>query len=96
MVHARGCTGPLTEVLKQGQFQPMPIETQVVVLYAATKGYLDALSVSNIAAFEQALLRDMDPALLAQIRDTRVISDDTNQALKHFFDGFTEKFVATL
>lgn len=86
----------LTEVLKQGQFQPMPIETQVVVLYAATKGYLDALSVSNIAAFEQALLRDMDPALLAQIRDTRVISDDTNQALKHFFDGFTEKFVATL
>ena len=38
----------LTEILKQGQFQPMPIENQIVVLYAATKGYLDQMSVSSI------------------------------------------------
>ena len=39
----------LTEILKQGQFQPMPIEQQIVVLYAATKGYLDKMSVSSIS-----------------------------------------------
>ena len=38
----------LTEMLKQGQFQPMPIEHQVVVVYAATKGYLDKMNVSSI------------------------------------------------
>eukprot|EP00951_Prasinocladus_malaysianus_P049646 scaffold672030_cov703-Prasinocladus_malaysianus.AAC.1 len=42
----------LTEVLKQGLFQPMPIEQQVVILYAATKGYLDKLSISEIGPFQ--------------------------------------------
>jgi F-type H+-transporting ATPase subunit alpha len=51
----------LTEMLKQGQFQPMPIERQVVVVYAATKGYLDKLHVSDILSFEQALLKEIDP-----------------------------------
>jgi F-type H+-transporting ATPase subunit alpha len=54
----------LTEMLKQGQFQPMPIERQVVVVYAATKGYLDKLNVSDILSFEQALLKEIDPEVL--------------------------------
>jgi F0F1-type ATP synthase alpha subunit len=86
----------LTEVLKQGQYQPMPIETQVVVLYAATKGYLDRLAVASISQFEQALLRDIDPALLTTIREQGVLSDDLNAKLKTFFEAFTAKFTASL
>jgi proton translocating ATP synthase F1 alpha subunit len=86
----------LTEVLKQGQFQPMPIETQIVVLYAATKGYLDRLSVANISQFEQNLLREIDPAILTAIREQKAISPELDSKLKSFFDGFTDRFLATV
>ena len=86
----------LTEVLKQGQFEPMPIENQIVVLYAATKGYLDKMNISDIALFEQSILREVDSDLLSTIREKKVLSDELNTRLKTFFDGFTEKFLATL
>ena len=86
----------LTEVLKQGQFDPMPIETQIVVLYAATKGYLDRLSVANISQFEENLLREMDPAILTTIREQKAISPELDSKLKSFFDGFTARFLATV
>lgn len=74
----------LTEVLKQGQFQPMPIENQVVILYAATKGYLDKLNVSEIKEFQVDLLRDVDPSILEIIRTEKVISDATDKKLAEF------------
>ena len=86
----------LTEVLKQGQFQPMPIENQIVVLYAATRGYLDKMSISAIPRFEQAILREISPEMLNSIREKRTLSDDLNAQLKSFFDGFTDKFLATV
>nr|YP_010248064.1 ATP synthase F1 subunit alpha [Micractinium variabile]AGZ19389.1 ATP synthase F1 subunit alpha [Chlorella sp. ArM0029B]QTK15915.1 ATP synthase F1 subunit alpha [Micractinium variabile] len=86
----------LTEVLKQGQFQPMPIENQIVVLYAATRGYLDKMTVSDIPRFEQSVLREISPNVLTSIREKRVLSDELNNELKTFFDGFTEKFLATV
>ena len=58
----------LTEVLKQGQFVPMPIEQQVVVIYAATKGFLDKVAVTDIGAFEEGLLKEVSPALLRSRR----------------------------
>ena len=85
----------LTEVLKQGQFQPMPIEKQVVVLYAATKGYLDKMNISSISQFEQTVLREIDPAILSTIREQRALSDELNTKLKAFFDNFTDRFLAT-
>ena len=85
----------LTEVLKQGQFQPMPIENQIVVLYAATRGYLDKMNISDIPRFEQSILREISPNLLDSIREKRVLSDELNSQLKTFFDGFTDKFLAT-
>nr|YP_009138086.1 ATP synthase F1 subunit alpha [Lobosphaera incisa]AKF78644.1 ATP synthase F1 subunit alpha [Lobosphaera incisa] len=85
----------LTEMLKQPQFQPMEIERQVVVVYAATKGYLDKISVSSIGSFEKALLKEIDPEILARIREEKQLSDQLNQKLKDFFDRFTEKFLAT-
>nr|QGT76945.1 ATP synthase F1 subunit alpha [Micractinium pusillum] len=86
----------LTEVLKQGQFQPMQIENQIVVLYAATRGYLDKMKVSDIPRFEQALLREISPEFLTTIREKRALSDELNTQLKTFFDGFTDKFLATV
>jgi proton translocating ATP synthase F1 alpha subunit len=86
----------LTEVLKQGQFEPLPIEQQVVVLYAATKGYLDKMNVAAISQYEQALLREIDGEILTTIKEKKIISDELNQKMKSFFDTFTTKFVSTL
>ena len=83
----------LTEMLKQGQYQPLEIERQVVVVYAATKGYLDKMSVSNILPFEAALFKEIDPEILSQISKEKAISDSLNQKLKTFFDSFTSKFL---
>ena len=85
----------LTEMLKQGQYQPLEIERQVVVVYAATKGYLDKMSVSNILAFESELLKQIDPQILSQISQEKSISDALNEKLKAFFDSFTTKFLRT-
>lgn len=86
----------LTEVLKQDQYSPMPIEKQVVVLYAATRGYLDRLNISDIGKFEQALLKEIDPSILSTIKEKQVLSDELLATLKTFFDGFTDRFLATL
>ena len=82
----------LTEMLKQPQFQPMTIESQVVTVYAATKGYLDLLNVSEILPFQQSLLKEIDKTFLQEIREKKTISDDLNKKLKNFFDTFIKKF----
>ena len=84
----------LTEVLKQGQFVPMPIEQQVVVIYAATKGYLDKVAIADIGAFEAGLLKEVSPALLETIRTEKVISDSTDAKLKELCEGYTNGFIA--
>jgi proton translocating ATP synthase F1 alpha subunit len=85
----------LTEMLKQGQYQPMTIERQVVIVYAATKGYLDKLNVSDIQQFEEQLLKEIDSEILNEIREKRSISDQLNTQMKQFFDRFTGKFLST-
>lgn len=84
----------LTEMLKQEQYQPMTIERQVVVVYAATKGYLDKLNVSDIQQFEQQLLKEIDSSILNEIREKRSISEQLNTQIKQFFDRFTGKFLS--
>jgi F-type H+-transporting ATPase subunit alpha len=75
----------LTETLKQGQYQPMPVEEQVVVLWTATNGYLDDIPVDRVREFEAGLLeyfRSAKSDLLATIASEREISDATAEALK--------------
>ena len=86
----------LTEMLKQAQFSPMDIERQVVIVYAATKGYLDKMNVSDIVAFEKALLKEIDPEILTSIKEQKSISESLNEKLKTFFDKFTDKFLASV
>jgi len=82
----------LTEVLKQGQFSPLSIEQQVVVIFAATKGYLDKIKISEIADFESKLLREVDPSILKTIFEEKVISDDLEKKLTVFMEKFTANF----
>ena len=64
----------LTEVLKQRQFNPMPIEQQVVVVYAATKGYLDKVATPDITKAEEAILKHVDPAIYKVLKAQSKIS----------------------
>jgi proton translocating ATP synthase F1 alpha subunit len=82
----------LTEVLKQGQYMPMPIEVQIAVVYAATKGYLDKISIAEIGAFESMYLKAIDSSILETIRTEKVISPATDEKLTKFLDEFTANF----
>ena len=82
----------LTEVLKQGQYAPMPIEVQIAVVFAATRGYLDNISVSEIEAFEKMYLKAIDPSLLEVIRTEKAISKATEERFTSFLDEFTTNF----
>lgn len=71
----------LTEVLKQPQFRPMPIEQQTVVIYAATKGFLDKVPTSQIVAAEAAILKHVNPLLYKVIKAKGKITPEINAHL---------------
>ena len=90
---ARGAR--LTELLKQPQFSPVPIEEQVVVIFAGTRGYLDRVDVANVGRFETGMLAEMrarHPEILEAIRNEREISAETEKALTEFLDAFARTF----
>eukprot|EP00195_Chlamydomonas_chlamydogama_P015240 CAMPEP_0202891444 /NCGR_PEP_ID=MMETSP1392-20130828/1487_1 /ASSEMBLY_ACC=CAM_ASM_000868 /TAXON_ID=225041 /ORGANISM="Chlamydomonas chlamydogama, Strain SAG 11-48b" /LENGTH=576 /DNA_ID=CAMNT_0049575191 /DNA_START=182 /DNA_END=1912 /DNA_ORIENTATION=- len=72
----------LTEILKQPQFKPMPIEQQVVVVYAATKGFLDKVSTSDITAAETAILKHVNPAVYKVLKAKGKITPELNAHLQ--------------
>jgi F-type H+-transporting ATPase subunit alpha len=90
---ARGAR--LTELLKQPQYVPMPVEEQVVAIFAGVRGYLDEIEISNIGRFEQQLLdhvRAEHAAVLTAIRDEGAISDDTEATLSSIVEAFAKSF----
>ncbi len=85
----------LTELLKQPQFQPMPVELQVVSIYAGTRGHLDDLDVAAIASFESGLhgyLQAEKPEILSAIRETGKIEKVTEESLVAAIREFKERF----
>src|SRR5277367_2234150 len=85
----------LTELLKQPQFSPVPVEEQVVVIFAGTRGYLDGIAINDINRFEASMLgelRSSKPELLAAIRSEGAISDGSDKALAEFLENFTKTF----
>jgi F-type H+-transporting ATPase subunit alpha len=90
---ARGAR--LTELLKQPQFKPVPVEEQVVAIFAGVRGYLDKIEIGKIGSFESRLLSELkarEPAIIAAIRDDREIKKDTEAKLVAFLDGFAKSF----
>ena len=74
----------IREVLKQPQYQPMPVEYQVIIIYAATRKHLLDIPVADVLAFEKDLFKYIDskyPEIPAAIRDTKVLSEDTEALL---------------
>ena len=87
----------LTELLKQPQFKPMPVEQQAVVLYAGVRGYLDTIDIGKIGAFERSMLSEMqsrEPSIMDTIRKDLDIKPDTEAKLKDFLAGFVKSFSA--
>jgi F-type H+-transporting ATPase subunit alpha len=85
----------LTELLKQGQYAPMPVEDQVVSIYAGVNGYLDELPVRDVQRFEAEFLNELKANaadILTAIRETGVVSDETEGKLKAALDDFVKKF----
>jgi F-type H+/Na+-transporting ATPase subunit alpha len=87
----------LVEVLKQAQFQPLPVEKQVLIIYAATNGYLDDLPVESCRKFEDELYRFVENAhagLLQQIREKKAIDDNTKAVLVSALKEFKQRFTS--
>ncbi len=85
----------LTELLKQPQFSPMPVEEQVVSIFAGVNGFIDGIPTEAVTRFESALLSHMrnDHAeILSTIRETRTLDDDTANALKAVVGDFVKTF----
>ncbi len=90
---ARGAR--LTELLKQPQYMPLPVEEQVAVIFAGVKGYTDKIATGDITRFERQYLdtiRDKGKDILATIKSEKAISDETDGKLKAFLDDFVKTF----
>ena len=89
----------LVEILKQDQFVPMDVEKQVVIIYAATKGYLDDLDVEYIGKYESDLLGEMETLhkeLLNEIAEKKDLNDETSKNLDDIISKFSERYKSTL
>ena len=87
----------LIELLKQKQASPMPVEEQVVVIWAGTTGQLDDIAVTDIKAFEEQFLerlRFKEAGLLAAIRESKKFDEDTQAGVQEAINAFKQEFLA--
>jgi F-type H+-transporting ATPase subunit alpha len=85
----------LVEILKQPQYEPMPVEYQVVIIYCGNEGYLDDLPVESLKRFEKeffAFLDDKYPDVLVDIKSKKEITDSTEETLKKAILEFKSQF----
>jgi F-type H+-transporting ATPase subunit alpha len=85
----------LVEILKQGQYQPLPVEKQIVIIYAGTKGYLDDLPTGKLADFEKGLIQHLTakhPKFLETLKDKKVLDKDLEEELKKALGEFKTAF----
>lgn len=85
----------LTELLKQPVYHPMPVEEQVLSIFAGVRGFLDKIEVKEIKEFEARMLDDVRanyPQFLEEIRNTKTISQELEEKLTQFFENFTNEF----
>jgi F-type H+-transporting ATPase subunit alpha len=85
----------LTELLKQGQYQPMPVEVQVCVIYAGVHGYLDRIKVGDVTRYERGLVSELQSngaEVLKPIREEGQLSEATEGKLKSLLNEYTQAF----
>ncbi|HUT49484.1 MAG TPA: F0F1 ATP synthase subunit alpha [Alphaproteobacteria bacterium] len=90
---ARGAR--LTEILKQGQYSPLPVEEQVAVIFTGVRGYLDKIDANQVTRFEEQYLseiRSKGGDILKSIRETSELTDETEKKLEKFCEDFVKTF----
>ncbi|PIE72854.1 MAG: F0F1 ATP synthase subunit alpha [Deltaproteobacteria bacterium] len=88
----------LVEILKQPQYQPLPMEKQVTILYAGSNGYLDTLPVDSLAAYESELysyIESNEPSIFSDLASEQAFTDDIKEKLDKVLTSFGETFKAT-
>ena len=88
----------LVEILKQPQYQPLAVEKQVAIVYAATKGFLDQVALEDVHRYEEDLYRFLEtrhPGVLGAIAGKKVLDDETKAAVEAALKDFGQQFVAT-
>ena len=89
----------LVEILKQKQYSPMPIEKQVMIIYAATKGYLDEIPIQYIQKYQEDLLsqaESLHPDILNSIKDTGDLKPENIEKMDNLLKDFTEKYKSSI
>jgi F-type H+-transporting ATPase subunit alpha len=87
----------MVELLKQGQYTPLPVEKQILIIYAGTQGHLDDMAVADVPAFEQALYLFADAraqAILAEIRAKKELTDTLRAQMDELIRGAKAEFMA--
>lgn len=89
----------VTEILKQDQYQPMPVENQIAVIYAVSKGLTDDIEVDNIREFEKGFLSylassEYKTSVLEPLRTEGLLTDEVESALKEAIESFKVSFLA--
>ncbi|MBI4887873.1 MAG: F0F1 ATP synthase subunit alpha, partial [Acidobacteria bacterium] len=88
----------LVEILKQAQYQPQPVEKQVVLIFAATKGYLDAIDVEQAHRYEEELYRFLErrhPDVLTGIAEKKILDDPLRASLESALAEFGKQFTGS-
>jgi len=87
----------LSEVIKQPQYQPLPVEKQVAILYAATTGKLDDIPTPRVKEFETLFYRFLEtehPEILKDLGESNALSDEIAKGLDGALDDFRQSFTA--
>ncbi|MCK6589804.1 MAG: F0F1 ATP synthase subunit alpha [Polyangiaceae bacterium] len=86
----------LVEILKQGQFVPLSVEKQILIIYAGTQGHLDDLPVKDLARFEEELYKFIGakhPAILTDIVEKKALDDDLKGRMNKALEAFKKRFL---
>jgi F-type H+-transporting ATPase subunit alpha len=85
----------LVEILKQGQYAPLSVEKQIVLIYAGTKGYIDTLDIASLAEYERQLypfIESKYPEIFETVRKKKALDKDTEETLKKALKEFGTAF----
>ena len=92
---ARG--GRLTEILKQGQYQPLPFSKQILIIFAGTQGLLDDMPIDQLRDFEKGLnsyIETSTPGILQAIEDKKILDDDLKASMTKVIKEYKERFAS--
>src|SRR5690606_7635962 len=87
----------LTEILKQPQYRPLPVEKQVAIMFAAVNGHLDSVEVEQLRAYEEGLYAFFEtrhPGVLGQIAEKKTIDDELKAVVSAAVEEYGREFAA--